>query len=137
MLAINILKYLFGKASDFFMTLSHQRLSMQLVLAAAKQLKSSMCFSALINQGTAETNLKIKNIQKVEGETVSACNHAIFTGYSHYAALLLDDGIVRSSDVIARARIKLNTLSRTAPLHGSVRARPRAMSFSTGEAEGL
>lgn len=47
------------------MTLSHQRLSMQLVLAAVRHLKSSMCFSALINQGIAETNLKIKNIQKL------------------------------------------------------------------------
>lgn len=63
--AINILKYLFGKASDFFMTLSRQRLSMQLVLAAVRYLKSSVCFRALINQGIAETNLKIKNIQRV------------------------------------------------------------------------
>lgn len=70
--AINKLKYLFGKASDFFMTLSHQRLSVPLVIAAARHLKSSMCFSALINQGIAETNEKIKNIQKVEGKTISA-----------------------------------------------------------------
>lgn len=62
--AINILQYLFGKASDFFMTLNHQRLSTQLVLAAARYLKSSMCFRALINQGIAERNLKIKNIQR-------------------------------------------------------------------------
>lgn len=65
LLVINILKYLFWKASDFFMTLSHQRLSTQLVLAAVRHLKSSMCFSALINQGIAETNLKTKNIHRV------------------------------------------------------------------------
>lgn len=70
--AINILKYLFGKASDFFMTLSHQRLSVPLVVAAARHLKSRMCFSALINQGIAETNEKIKNTQKVEEKTISA-----------------------------------------------------------------
>ena len=116
MLAINTLKYLFGKASDFFMTLSHQRLSTQLVLAVVRHLKSSVCFSALINQGTAETNLKIKNIQKVEGKTIPACNRAIFTGYSRYAALLLDDNIVHASDVIACMWIKLNTLCCVATL---------------------
>lgn len=116
MLAINVLKYLFGKASDFFMTLSHQRLSMQLVLAAVRHLKSSMCFSALINQGIAETNLKIKYIQKVKGKTISACNHAIFTGYSRYTALLPDDNIVHSGDVIACVWIKLNMLCHTATL---------------------
>lgn len=80
LLAINILRVLFGKASDFSMTLSHQRLSMQLALAAVRHLKSSMCFSALINQGRAETNLKIKNIQKVEGKTIAAFSHAIAPG---------------------------------------------------------
>lgn len=70
------------------MTLSHQRLSMQLVLAAVKYLKSSMCFRALINQGIAETNLKIKNIQRVKGRVISYCSPAIFAGYSRYTDLL-------------------------------------------------
>lgn len=88
--AIKILNYLFGKASDFFMTLSHQRLSMQLVLAAVRYLKSSMCSRALINQGIAETNLKIKNIQRVKGRVISYCSPAIFAGYSRYTDLLPD-----------------------------------------------
>lgn len=60
------------------MTLSHQRLSTQLVLAAVRHLKSSMCFSALINQGIAETNLKTKNIHRVQGKTISALQSCRF-----------------------------------------------------------
>lgn len=53
------------------MTLNHQRPRTQLVLAAVKYLKSSMCFRALINQSVAETKLKIKNIQRVQGRVIS------------------------------------------------------------------
>lgn len=122
------------------MTLSHQRLSMQLVLAAVRHLKSSMCFSALINQGIAETNLKTKNIHRVERKTISAlqsCHfyrilmlRSSFAWRQHRAAQQWDCLCVdRARDVTAqpqgcagRAKAALT------PCH----AQPRAMQHGAG-----
>lgn len=122
------------------MTLSHQRLSMQLVLAAVRHLKSSMCFSALINQGIAETNLKTKNIHRVERKTISAlqsCHfyrilmlRSSFAWRQHRAAQQWDCLCVdRARDVTAqpqgcagRAKVALT------PCH----AQPRAMQHGAG-----
>lgn len=111
------------------MTLSHQRLSMQLVLAAVRYLKSSMCFRALINQGIAETNLKIKNIQRVKGRVISYCSPAIFAGYSCYTDLLPNNTL---GAVTACAWTELLLLCLGAMLAEPCSAQPRAMHFGWG-----